>query len=120
MKRVLVVDDIPSNRKIATVILEKFGWQTAEEPGGPEALARKDLAEFSHILLDINMPEMDGIQVCHRLREQDGLKHLKIIAYTAHAMEKEKSQIMSEGFDDIIIKPISVDTLLAVLNNVSP
>lgn len=115
MKRILIVDDIPSNRKIATVILGKNGWDTTEAIGGPEALAREDLPSFSHVLLDINMPEIDGIEVCHRLRAQADLSHLRIVAYTAHAMENEKNQIMSEGFDDIVIKPISVASLLAAL-----
>lgn len=115
MKKVLIVDDISSNRKIASVILSKNGWETIEAGGGPEALARTDLDSFSHILLDINMPEVDGLEVCRRLRANASLNHLRIVAYTAHAMEHEMDEIMAQGFDDIVTKPISVATLLAAL-----
>jgi len=115
MKRILIVDDISSNRKIASVILSKNGWDTVESEGGPDALGRDDLNSFSHILLDINMPEVDGLEVCRRLRADEQLGHLRIVAYTAHAMEHEQDEIMAQGFDAIVTKPISVASLLAAL-----
>ena len=115
MKNVLIVDDIPSNRKIANVILKKNGWYTEEVDSGMAALNRDDLAKFSHILLDINMPDLDGMETCRRLRAQSALQHLRIVAYTAHALEHEQCEIMSNGFDAIVTKPISVQSLLGAL-----
>lgn len=115
MKTVLIVDDIPSNRKIANVILRKNGWHTEEVESGLAALRREDLSTFSHVLLDINMPELDGMDTCRQLRAQPQLQHLRIVAYTAHALEHEQCEIMASGFDAIVTKPISVQGLLAAL-----
>lgn len=115
MTSVLIIDDIPSNRKIANVILSKHGWHTEEASSGVDALKRTDLADFSHILLDINMPELDGIETCRRLRHNAKLQHLRIVAYTAHALEHEQCEIMASGFDAIVTKPISVQSLLDAL-----
>lgn len=111
MKKILVVDDNAVNRKLACAMLKKQGWDTAEADGGQQALDRLSADTFEAVLLDISMPGMNGEEVCRAIRADQRLQHLKVIAYTAHALESEKSRIMSAGFDDILIKPVSMDMM---------
>ena len=116
MKRTLVVDDNAINRKLAVALLKRRGWVTEEAENGLVALQR--LAEstpFDNVLLDISMPEMDGEEVCRRIRASSQWAGLRVVAYTAHAMESEKQRIMSAGFDSILIKPITAQDLLRAL-----
>ena len=113
MKRLLVVDDNAVNRKLALAMLKKRGWEMEEAENGTDALAKLETGRFDYVLLDISMPGMDGEEVCRRIRANDAIKHLLVIAYTAHALESERQRIMGAGFNDIVIKPVTMDTLLA-------
>ena len=116
MKHVLIVDDNAVNRKLAAAMLKRRGWTSEEVDCGEAALALlEQRADFDYVLLDISMPGLTGDEVCRRLRALEATRQLKIIAYTAHALESEKAKIMGAGFDDIIIKPISFETMLAKL-----
>jgi CheY-like chemotaxis protein len=107
MKSVLVVDDNAVNRKLAVALLKRRGMQVDEADGGTVAieLLRKN----------ISMPVMDGKEVCRIIRSTPDLASLHVIAYTAHAMESERQSIMTAGFDDLLVKPISGQDLLRVL-----
>lgn len=113
MKRLLVVDDNAVNRKLALAMLKKRGWEMEEAENGTDALTKLETGHFDYVLLDISMPGMDGEEVCRRIRANDALRHLLVIAYTAHALESERQRIMSAGFNDIVIKPVTMDALLA-------
>ena len=115
MKRILVVDDNAVNRKLASALLKKRGCDTEEADCGLAALERLAAGRFDCVLLDISMPGIDGEEVCRRIRADGSLAGLRVVAYTAHAMESEKQRIMSAGFDDILIKPITIQSLLAAL-----
>lgn len=115
MKRVLVVDDNAINRKLAVTLLKKRGWQTAEADCGQAALATLAEAEFDAVLLDISMPGMDGETVCRQIRADGRLAGLYVVAYTAHAMEREKQSIMAAGFNNILIKPVTMAALESAL-----
>jgi CheY-like chemotaxis protein len=115
MKRVLVVDDNAINRKLAVTLLKKRGWETAEADSGQTALARLDESGFDAVLLDISMPGMDGESVCREIRADARFVGLTVVAYTAHAMEHEKQKIMAAGFNDILIKPVTMAALLSAL-----
>ena len=115
MRRILVVDDNAINRKLAIALLKKRGWETAEADGGEAGLRLLDAGNFDSVLLDISMPGMDGEEVCRRIRADARFARLRVVAYTAHAMEFEKQRIMSAGFDDILIKPITTQALQAAL-----
>jgi len=106
-----VVDDNGVNRKLAGSMLKKLGWQTEEADCGEAALRRLAVADIDAVLLDISMPGISGEEVCRRLRTVEATRHLRIVAYTAHAMESEKSRIMESGFDAILIKPVSFEAL---------
>lgn len=115
MKRVLVVDDNAINRKLAVALLKKRGWETTEADGGQAALARLNESGFDAVLLDISMPGLDGESVCRQIRADARFAGLRVVAYTAHAMEHEKQQIMAAGFNDILIKPVTMAALLSAL-----
>lgn len=115
MKHVLVVDDNSVNRKLAVALFKKRGWQATEADSGQAAIACLGDGAFDGILLDISMPGMDGEEVCRQIRANAGLANLRVVAYTAHAMEHEKQQIMKAGFDDIVIKPVTMAALLSAM-----
>ena len=113
-KRVLVVDDTELNRKLAAAILRRFGWQADEASGGQEALDMLTAEDsYQLVLLDIKMPGMSGEEVCKSIRANPLTATLPLIAYTAHALEDEVDSFLSLGFNAVLIKPISLETLEA-------
>ncbi len=115
MRKVLIVDDNAVNRKLALALLKRRGMQVEEADGGRLALDMLQAGQFDSVLLDISMPVMDGKEVCRIIRSTPDLAGLRVIAYTAHAMESERQSIMAAGFDDLLVKPISGQDLLRVL-----
>lgn len=118
-RRLLVVDDHPVNRKLPGMLLRGTDWQCFEADSGETALIALRDSEYSCVLLDISMPNMSGNDVCKIIKKSDDLKHLRVIAYTAHAFEDTHQSIMSSGFDSILLKPINRKSLLTVLEQVS-
>lgn len=115
MRRTLVVDDNAVNRKLAVALLKRRGWYIEEAENGVVAMQRLEAGSFDSVLLDISMPVMDGEETCRRIRANPATAPLRVVAYTAHALESERSRIMSAGFDDIVIKPITAQDLLRAL-----
>lgn len=114
--RVLIVDDEPVNGRLAMLMLAKSGVSCEVAASGEAALAMADhLDDFSHVLLDISMPGMNGQVVCQMLRQRPSGAHLHIVAYTAHAFPDEKAEIMAAGFDELLIKPIKREGLMKAL-----
>jgi CheY-like chemotaxis protein len=111
MKKIAVVEDNPDNRLLVQVILEPF-YQVVEYETGPAALAglQKDLPDL--ILLDVSLPEMDGTEVLRRVRADERLRGLPVIALTAHAMAGDREKFLAAGFDDYVTKPIVDEALL--------
>ncbi len=114
----LVVDDNLTNRILARAMLTKLGW-TVEDVENGEAALRKvgDGLSYKLILLDISMPGLSGEETCSRLRSLPLGSNLRIIAYTAHAFPEERVRILAAGFDDILIKPISGQSLAQVIGD---
>ncbi len=112
-QRVLIVDDYHINRSLASLILRNAGIESEEAASGEEALQKLAASSFGCVLLDVNMPGLSGQQVCQRIRADSKLKHLRVIAYTAHVYESERQRILKSGFDVFIAKPISKARLLA-------
>jgi two-component system, chemotaxis family, chemotaxis protein CheY len=115
-KRILVVDDTILNRKLAMAMLKREGWEAEEADCGLRALELLDIAPgFDAVLLDISMPGIGGDEVCRQIRATPQLAALPVVAYTAHALEEEKSRILAAGFDAILIKPINAASLSAAI-----
>jgi CheY-like chemotaxis protein len=105
MHKVAVVDDNADNRLIIRTILEDQ-FEIVEFSSGSEALAgfRKNPPDV--VILDISLPEMDGTEILRRLRTEEGLHELPVIALTAHAMVGDREKYLAAGFNDYVAKPI--------------
>ena len=89
--------------------------EAAEAEEGERALALLAEQPFDLVLLDISMPHLDGENLLAWLRASPALRHLRVVAYTAHALVEEKRRMLEAGFNDLLIKPITLDALAAVL-----
>lgn len=120
MKKIMmiVVDDNLVNRLLPSFILRPYGRfvQVLECESGADALRLLQVHQVTHVLLDISMPKMDGLEVAQKIRSVSKNSMLRLIAYTANALETDVSQLKSFGFDDIILKPMKSSDLLHVLN----
>ncbi|MBI5605355.1 MAG: response regulator [Deltaproteobacteria bacterium] len=116
--RVLLVEDNAINRQVGKEILEEFGFCVEEADNGRKAIERliEPEADFAAVLMDIQMPEMDGFEATHIIRRQLHNQSIPIIAMTAHAMETEKQNCLEAGMNDHIPKPIDPDQLKATLS----
>lgn len=110
-QRVLVVDDIDVNRKLASVCATRLGWTVVEAHDGQSALALLETERFAAMLLDINMPGIGGEEVLAQLMASPAIKPARVIAYTAHAMPEHRQRFLALGFDDLLIKPITLARL---------
>lgn len=115
--KVLVVDDNPINRLLPIAWLKRLGCETEESAGGADALAKLAAGGVDVVLLDLSMPELSGTEICRRARAMPGGAAIRIIAYTAHAAPEGFEAFRSAGFDDVLIKPITRDALLAALGS---
>jgi two-component system cell cycle response regulator DivK len=111
-KKILIVEDNELNMKLFHDLLDAHGYQTIQTRDGMEAL---DLARKHHpdlILMDIQLPEVSGLEVTKWLKEDDGLKRIPVIAVTAFAMKGDEEKIREGGCEAYISKPISVSHFL--------
>ncbi|WP_457574846.1 response regulator [Desulfolithobacter sp.] len=114
---ILLVEDEYINTTLAVTLLEQAGYQVSVASSGREAVRSWQAGHFDCILMDIQMPDMDGLEATRRIRtlELENGGHITIIAMTAHAMEEDREQCLAAGMDDYIAKPINAATLLALL-----
>jgi two-component system, cell cycle response regulator DivK len=107
-KKVLIVEDNELNMKLFNDLLEAHGYATIQTRNGVEAveLARKHRPDL--ILMDIQLPEVSGLQVTAWLKDDDELKHIPVIAVTAFAMKGDEEKIRQGGCEAYLSKPISV------------
>ena len=118
---VLLAEDNAVNQRLAMRLLEKHGHRVTLTTNGREALAALDQENFDVVLMDVQMPEMDGFEATSaiRVREQRTGRHLPIIAMTAHAMRGDQERCLAAGMDGYIPKPIRVQELIALLERFS-
>ena len=114
-KRVLIVEDNELNMKLFNDLLEANGYKVIQTRDGLSALdiARKHRPDL--ILMDIQLPEVSGIEVTKWLKEDDELKHIPVIAVTAFAMKGDEQKIREGGCEAYISKPISIGTFIATV-----
>lgn len=110
-KTIAVVEDNPDNRLLLQSLLSD-DYVITEYPDGPSALAGLRAATPDLVLLDISLPGMDGEEVLAHIRSDETLRHLHVIALTAHAMSGDRERLLALGFDDYLAKPIIDETLL--------
>jgi PAS domain S-box-containing protein len=115
-KRVLVADDNPAGLELVRESLKPYTSSIVEAANGREALEKIRSSRPDLVLLDIQMPEMDGYQVVRAIRRDPELKDLRVVALTAFAMEGDREKALEAGFDDYITKPVTVSKLKAQID----
>jgi len=113
---VLVVEDSPVNRLVAMHVLERLGFRAHVVNDGREALQALSTQRYDAVLMDCQMPDIDGYEATRELRRrEDGGQHTPVIAMTAHAMTGDRERCLDAGMDDYIAKPVRSQTLGEVL-----
>ncbi len=115
-RKVLIVEDNPENLELLRELLLFKGYEPLEAGTGVEAVEKALNEKPDVILMDIQLPELDGIMALKKLKENPQTRGIPVIALTAHAMKGEVESFMAEGFDGYIAKPISIKDLLRVLS----
>jgi DNA-binding response OmpR family regulator len=111
-KTVLVADDVAANRAMAVDLLSQLGFDVIEAANGREALEKAQAMRPDWILMDIVMPEMDGLEAARRLRQLPGLEDVPIIAMSASASGSDEQESLAAGVNAFVRKPIDLDQLL--------
>ncbi len=120
--RVLVAEDTPVNQKLVSRILEKRGHTVVMTNNGEEAIAAWQRESFDVILMDVQMPVLDGLQATSRIREHELTNgtHMPIIAMTAHALSGDRDRCLDAGMDNYISKPLDARKLIQLIEAVEP
>jgi PAS domain S-box-containing protein len=119
--RILVAEDNPINQEVAVSILEREGFECRVASTGEEVLRLLEQEHFDVILMDCQMPVMDGLEATRRIRlAETGNRHLPIIAMTAEALHGDRERCLAAGMDDYLSKPVTVEQLLAAIKRWAP
>jgi two-component system KDP operon response regulator KdpE len=109
-RRILVVDDEPQIRRALRLVLRANGYEVTEVAAGEAALDALAVAAFDLMILDLVLPDVDGVEVCRRVRDWS---ELPVVVLSAHGDEEIKVRALDEGADDYVTKPFSAPELLA-------
>jgi CheY-like chemotaxis protein len=113
---VLLVEDHPINQKLATVLLQRMGFQVDLAKDGAEAVLAAESRAYDLILMDVQMPVMNGIEATEKIRAGSGPnKTTPIVALTANAMQSDKDACFAAGMNDFLTKPFSKEGLAQAL-----
>ncbi|CCQ89644.1 putative PAS domain protein [Nitrospina gracilis 3/211] len=115
--KVLIAEDNQVNQVIAKELMEKLGFKVTLAENGREALQILDQSGFDLVLMDIQMPVMDGFEATRKIREQERFKDMPVIALTANAMAGDRERTRAAGMNDHVTKPIDPDVLLGTLKH---
>ncbi len=119
--RVLVAEDNAINQTVAVRLLERLGYDADIAGDGREVLARLEHAPYDVVLMDVQMPEMDGLEASRAICARWGASERpRIIAMTADAMQGDREKCLAAGMDDYIVKPVTLDRLAAALTRCQP
>jgi two-component system cell cycle response regulator DivK len=117
MKKILIVEDNELNMKLFNDLLETSGYETRQTREGLKAIsiAKKFLPDL--ILMDIQLPEVSGLEVAKWIKDDDNLSNIPIVAITAFAMKGDQERILDGGCEAYLSKPISISTFLDTIGN---
>lgn len=109
--KILYIEDNPENRLLVRRVLEVEGYKVIEADSGLAGLKMAESMTLDLVLMDINLPEIDGYELTHRLKQMPHLAGIPIIAMTANVMKGDREKTLAAGCDGYIQKPIDVDQL---------
>jgi CheY-like chemotaxis protein len=112
MPRILLVEDNELNRDMLSRRLIRRGYHVEMAADGKEGLQMAETTSPDLILLDLSLPGMDGWEVLRQLKQHPGMKHIPVVALTAHALVTDRNRALEAGFDDYDIKPVEMPRLL--------
>jgi CheY-like chemotaxis protein len=118
--RILLAEDNIINQKVAVGLLNNIGYSADVANNGLEVLAALDLRPYDLILMDCQMPELDGYETTAKVRARADCKAIKIIAMTANAMRGESEKCLEAGMDDYLSKPVRLETLRDMVSRWMP
>ncbi len=118
MAKILAVDDSPSMRQMVTFTLKEAGFEVDEAEDGAIALSKAQSQQYSLVLADVNMPNMDGITLVRALRELPDYKFTPLLILTTEAGADKKAEGKSAGATGWLVKPFNPDQLISTVNRV--
>jgi CheY-like chemotaxis protein/HPt (histidine-containing phosphotransfer) domain-containing protein len=120
--RVLLAEDNPVNQRVAAHLLKRWGHETTVVGNGRQAIEAVESEEFDVVLMDIQMPEISGLEATAAIRKKEAGtgRHIPIIAMTAHAMKGDRERCLDAGMDDYVSKPVNPPDLQAALDRFCP
>src|SRR5262249_28882103 len=115
--RILVAEDNPANQMVAAALLDKLGHKARFASNGREAVAAFEQEPFDLILMDVQMPEMDGLEATAAIREREGDRGRRtpVVALTAHVLRGERERYLAGGMDGYLSKPLNRQDLIRTL-----
>jgi len=114
-ERVLVVEDNEKNMKLLRDVLQATGYTPLEASSGARALALAVEALPALVLMDIQLPDIDGLEALRRLREDEQTAQIPVVALTAQAMYGDRERFLAAGFDGYLSKPVNIPELVATV-----
>lgn len=112
MAKILYIEDNPHNMRLVRKMLKMGGYEVIEAINGKDGLNMAASERPDLILLDINLPDMDGIQVCDELKTGESTSYIPVVALTANAMHGDRERFLDSGMDGYLAKPITRNELL--------
>lgn len=114
-ERILIVDDNPTNLKLARILLQTEGYSVSTAIDAEDALRQITTFKPQLILMDIQLPGMDGLELTRCLKAESATKDIIILALTAYAMKGDEEKALAAGCDGYIAKPFDIDSLPQVI-----
>ena len=118
--RILVAEDNPVNQRLALLLLEQLGYRAELAANGKEVLAALERQPFDLVLMDVQMPELDGLAATRALRQRLPPGGPRVVAMTASALREDREACLAAGMDDFLTKPIRIEALVAALQACAP
>ena len=114
-RRILLVDDEPINLEVARSLLENTGLAVDTAEDGVEAIERAQQTRYAVILMDVQMPRLDGLEATRQIRALPAYRDVPILAMTANAFAEDKASFLAAGMNDALIKPFNPTQLFSAL-----
>jgi len=115
VKRILLVEDNPQNRYLVTYLLERHGYELQVAEDGEQALAMLETDAPDLILMDMQLPRIDGYEATRRIKADERFRRIPLIALTAHSMRGDETRARDAGCDEFITKPVDTDGLIDLI-----